>query len=381
MHVSEATNSVDTFSCSWMQSAAVGLCTTPQCLFRLRKTGLLVLTAVPPSRPPEGDTHHPDQKPPLPDPLLGLPWHLPLYCRPVTSATLTDWDKKYLRKSKKYFLFSLSPAHVVHAWVLLYMGRSNRKSLQPKHSRNTTVQSWAWKTHYIALTNLIEHLRALQAFTTSWSLDGRCIFHSIAQRLGHSPRRVQAAFHLATAGQKRQGKAWFKKIVLFRFFFLCVFFPLLSYPVLWWPAQGFVPEEQELKRRSEQSLLSCCCSSLGSPNPQPPRTHCLPYFLHCLWILSSQFHPSSVLSTITYYRSMTPSLLGEFIHLFPCTQASLQELLPWPKCVPSTVWKVLAGKPWPGKRRKEMERRIRNECFGLAGTSIKLHFGGWVYVI
>lgn len=164
MHVSEATNSVDTFSCSWMQSAAVGLCITPRSLFSLRKTGFQVLMAVPPPWAPEGDTHHPDQKPPLPDPLLGLPWHTPLYCPPVTSAALTDWDKKYLSKSKKYFLFSLTTAHVVHARVLLYMGRSNRKSLQSKHSRNTTVQSWAWQTHILLLQtwlNVSEPFRLL----------------------------------------------------------------------------------------------------------------------------------------------------------------------------------------------------------------------------
>lgn len=72
LDVLEASSSVDTFPCSWMQPAAAGLCTTAQCLIRLRKTGHQGLMAVPPPCPPEGDTHHPDQKPPLPDPLLGL---------------------------------------------------------------------------------------------------------------------------------------------------------------------------------------------------------------------------------------------------------------------------------------------------------------------
>lgn len=197
-------SSVDISSCSWMQPVAVGLCVISQCLFRLRKTGHLMLMAT-------WGWH------PSPWPKTSLAWPTAwaalahtLYCWPVTSATLTDWDKKYLRKSKKYFLFSLSRAHLVHARVVLCMGRSNRKSLQSKHSGNTTAQSWAWQTHCKALTKLIECLGALQAFTTAWGLDGRCIFHPTAQRTGHGPLHKQLPSCLS-AGQKRQEKAWLKK--------------------------------------------------------------------------------------------------------------------------------------------------------------------------
>lgn len=208
LHVWEATNSADTFSCSWMQSAAVGLCVIPQCLFRLRKTGHLVLRAVPPPWTPIGLTRN--------LPCLTHAWAAlahTLYCWPLTSAALADWDKKYPRKRKKYFLFSLSTAHLVHARVLLYMGRSNRKSLQSKRGRNTTVQSWAWQIHDIALTNLTECLGALQAFTTAWGLDGRCI--SIQQPRGWATAPETALWTSSSpswsAEQKRAGKGLVKR--------------------------------------------------------------------------------------------------------------------------------------------------------------------------
>lgn len=131
--------------------------------FRLKKTQGPGAYGCASPWPPPRDTHHRAQEPPLPDPLLALLWHARVCCWAVTWATITDCFEKY-------FLFSLTMAHLVHARVLLHMGRSNRKSPQSKHGRNTAVQSWVRQTRYVALTSLVECLAVLRAFPTTWGL-------------------------------------------------------------------------------------------------------------------------------------------------------------------------------------------------------------------
>lgn len=178
LHVWEATNSGDTFSCSWMHSLAFGLCVIPQCLSVWEKNEDPVLMALPLPRSPDGDTM----------PNGGL-----------SNYNWLGWEIAEEKVNvKKYFLFSLSTTHPFHARVLLHKGRSNRKSPQSKHGRNTTVQSWVWQTHHVALTNLIGCLTVLRAFPTTWGLDGRCIFHLTSLMMDNSPRHCPLHKQLST---------------------------------------------------------------------------------------------------------------------------------------------------------------------------------------
>lgn len=117
-----------------------------------------------------------------------------------------------------------------------------------------------------------------------------------------------------------------------------------------------------------------------------PSTHCLPYFL---WILSSSFipllfcaqYPTTGVCDSFPFRTGHPPLSLHSGQPPPAGSHSYHGQLEnskdvsWVPALPERFQLRRSG------QRAGVGKKDHNEWFGLAGVSINLRFGGWVYVI